>query len=188
MARATAGALTPDGRLVAAGVACVGGRGAQCVGGSPRLALARYLGGGDPTREPRPTPGPGPAPAPPGVQTAPFAALTFPDARGIRAFRVRIRVACLRDRPCRGTLRVRTQRAYRPARRPNGRRRAPRVVTLARTSVRVPSGRSRDVTLRLLRTGRTLVRDRRRVPVRVSLRAGGKGGAEVGRLATLAAR
>ncbi|CAA9526093.1 MAG: hypothetical protein AVDCRST_MAG30-3392, partial [uncultured Solirubrobacteraceae bacterium] len=41
-ARATAGAQTPDGRLVAAGIACVGGSGAQCAGGSPRLALARY--------------------------------------------------------------------------------------------------------------------------------------------------
>src|SRR5215210_5464210 len=45
VARATALVRQPDGRLVAAGIACAGGSGPQCAGGTARLALARYLGG-----------------------------------------------------------------------------------------------------------------------------------------------
>jgi uncharacterized delta-60 repeat protein len=42
-ARATAIARQPDGKLVVAGIACSSGSGAQCSGGTARLALARYL-------------------------------------------------------------------------------------------------------------------------------------------------
>ena len=45
VARATALAIQADGKLVAAGIACASGSGAQCSGGTSRLALARYLGG-----------------------------------------------------------------------------------------------------------------------------------------------
>ena len=43
-ARATAIARQADGKLVVAGIACSSGSGAQCSGGTARLALARYLG------------------------------------------------------------------------------------------------------------------------------------------------
>lgn len=184
MARATAGALTADGRLVAAGVACVGGRGAQCAGGSPRLALARYLGGGEPAREPRPAPSPAPPRPPPPVQKAPFAALSFPANRPSRRYRIRVRVACLRTRPCAGTLRARTQRPQRLGARRRGTRRRPRYVTLATRPVRVPAGASRDLTLKLTRTGRTLVRRLGRVRARISLRTPGST-EQVGRSATI---
>ena len=42
-ARATAIARQADGKLVVAGIACSSGSGAQCSGGTARLALARYL-------------------------------------------------------------------------------------------------------------------------------------------------
>ena len=42
-ARATAIARQADGKLVVAGIACSSGSGAQCTGGTARLALARYL-------------------------------------------------------------------------------------------------------------------------------------------------
>ena len=45
IARATALARQADGKLVVAGIACAGGSGPQCSGGTARLALARYLGG-----------------------------------------------------------------------------------------------------------------------------------------------
>ncbi len=45
IARATALARQADGKLVVAGIACAGGSGPQCGGGTARLALARYLGG-----------------------------------------------------------------------------------------------------------------------------------------------
>jgi len=45
VARATALARQPDGKLVAAGIACASGSGPQCSGGTARLALARYEGG-----------------------------------------------------------------------------------------------------------------------------------------------
>jgi len=163
-ARATAGAQAPEGSLVAAGIACVGGAGAQCNGGSPRLALARYLGGtvpaagGDP-----PPPPPPPEGGVLGVQSAPFAALSFPTRPLTRAFRIRIRVDCLQRTTCAGRLVVRTQRAYRRAHRSRAR------VTVARTYLRVPGGRSQELTLRLRRTGRGLVRSLGTVPVTVTV-------------------
>ncbi|HEX8105659.1 MAG TPA: hypothetical protein VF533_23790, partial [Solirubrobacteraceae bacterium] len=139
MARATAGALTPDGRLVAAGVACAGGgHGAQCEGGAPRLALARFQGGGDP----RPLQPP-PARAP--IQLAPWVAVTFPARAPRRPLHIRLRVECLQAVRCAVRLKVRTR----------GRR---RTEWLARGRVRVPAGGARTVTLRLLRTARHLVR------------------------------
>ena len=45
IARATALARQADGKLVVAGIACAGGSGPQCGGGTARLALARYVGG-----------------------------------------------------------------------------------------------------------------------------------------------
>lgn len=186
MTRATAGALTPDGRLVAAGIACVGGSGAQCADGSPRLALARYLGGS----------APGDAPGAPasggvlGVQSTPFAALEFPTGRLGRASTIRIRVECLQRADCNGRLEVRTRATYRLAPRPGGGDRGRRRVTIARGVVRVPAGRSRLLRLRIRRTGRALVRRLGRVPVRVTLheRAPRAVRRDVARDATLVAR
>lgn len=161
-ARATAGAVTPDGRLVAAGIACVGGSGAQCTNGSPRLALARYLGGT--VAAPPPPPAGGVL----GVQSAPFAALAFPAGKLGPAFTIRIRVECLQRADCNGRLEVRTRDPYRLAPR-GGRSRGTRRVTIARAPIRVPAGSSRVVRLRIQRTGRALVRRLGRVPVRVTV-------------------
>jgi uncharacterized delta-60 repeat protein len=49
IARATAGALQPSGDLVTVGLACVGGTGARCQGGSARLLLARQAADEDRT-------------------------------------------------------------------------------------------------------------------------------------------
>lgn len=62
VARATAGALLPDGRLTVTGIGCLDGTQATCQGGTPVLLVARYLA--DP-----PPPAPTPAPPPPARDT-----------------------------------------------------------------------------------------------------------------------
>jgi uncharacterized delta-60 repeat protein len=59
VARATAGVVDADGRLLATGIGCLDGEGAQCDNGTVHLTLARYLG--DP-----------PAPAPAEPRTPPI--------------------------------------------------------------------------------------------------------------------
>lgn len=140
-ARATAGAIAPDGGVIAAGIACVGGSGAQCAGGSPRLALARYAGNGRPATEAE-----HPAGAQRGVQQAPFVALSFPAGRAPR-FGVRVGLACLQTTACSVRLSVRRLGA-----------RGARAVRLASGAAQVGSGRTRTVTLRLRRAARALLR------------------------------
>ena len=67
IARATALARQADGKLVVAGIACAGGSGPQCGGGTARLALARYQGGD--AAPPGPPPGDG-APTAPATASA----------------------------------------------------------------------------------------------------------------------
>ena len=107
VARATALARQPDGKLVAAGIACASGSGPQCAGGTARLALARYTV----------APGPGPAAPPAGgtppggaarPRTAPFVSL--PSRLRARRGRVRVRVRCLQAVRCRGRLTLRRLR------------------------------------------------------------------------------
>jgi uncharacterized delta-60 repeat protein len=102
VARATAIARQPDGRVLVTGLVCAGGSGAQCSGGTARLALARYLGD------------PGPGPAPPGTLPPTVAApaiVKLPTALRARRGRVRVRVTCRLNRSCQGTLALRRLRS-----------------------------------------------------------------------------
>jgi uncharacterized delta-60 repeat protein len=111
VARATALALQADGKLVAAGIACVAGSGAQCGGGTARLALARYQGGD--AAAPGPSgPGAGTPPAGGGTpRRAPFVSL--PGRVRARHGRVKIRVRCRQAKRCRGRLSLRRLRTGR---------------------------------------------------------------------------
>ncbi len=174
-ARATAGAVAPDGGLIAAGVACRGGQGAQCAGGSPHLALARYVGGG-------PLAGAGQ-----GLRASPFVAMSFPTRPvRLRPAAVRVRVTCLQPETCRARMAVRTRNAVRLP----GAKRRRRVFTLAAGSVSVAAGATREVRLRLGRTARRLVRRPGRLRIRVTARGRGADGAarSASRSTTLTAR
>jgi uncharacterized delta-60 repeat protein len=100
-ARATAIARQADGKLVVAGIACTSGSGAQCSGGTARLALARYLVA------------PATAP-PPGGGTPPPAArkkfVTLPARLTVRRGVVRVRVRCVQAKRCKGKLSLRRLR------------------------------------------------------------------------------
>jgi uncharacterized delta-60 repeat protein len=99
VARATAIARQPDGRVLVAGLVCdPQGRGAQCSGGTARLALARYLA------DPVPGPAP-PGPSPPTMAVP--AIVKLPTVLRARRGRVRVRVTCRQARSCRGTLTLR---------------------------------------------------------------------------------
>ena len=150
-ARATAVVSQPDGRLLAAGLVCAqGGSGAQCAGGTARLALARYLG------DAAPAPGAGAAPGPaapaPGAAAPPFIGL--PSVLRARRGRVRVQVRCLQSRSCRGILSLRRLRSR------------GRTVLLASRRVSIRARRSATVTLRLRRG----LGDARRIRTRLSFR------------------
>jgi uncharacterized delta-60 repeat protein len=93
-ARAIAIARQADGKLVVAGIACSSGSGAQCSGGTARLALARYLAA--------------PAAAPPPSGTQPPVAkrkfVTLPGRLTVRRGVVRVRVRCVQAKRCKGKL------------------------------------------------------------------------------------
>lgn len=151
VARATAVARQPDGRLLAAGLVCAqGGSGAQCGGGTARLALARYLGDAGPA----PGAGAGPMPAAPAPRRAAPAFVGLPSTLRARRGRVRVRIRCLQSRRCRGVVSLRRVRAR------------GRSLLLGRRSVSIPARRSATVTVRLRRgLGRA-----RRIRTRVSFR------------------
>ncbi len=172
VARATAMARQADGKLVVAGIACAGGRGPQCGGGTARLALARYLGGDAPPPGP-----PGVIGTPPGTQppsrSAPFVGL--PARLRARKGRVRVRVRCLQARRCRGKLSLRRLRARRsslllgsrtvsvPARRSR---------TYSVKVRRARMGRARRLRVRIVFSGRDAAGELRRVTRTVTLRRG----------------
>lgn len=80
VARGTAGALLPDGRLLVTGVGCQGGSGSSCTGGTAVLLIARYLS------DPPPAPAPPGSPPPPAVDTrAPFARFVGLSSKARRA-------------------------------------------------------------------------------------------------------
>jgi hypothetical protein len=145
VARATAIARQPDGRLLAAGLVCAGGSGAQCSGGTARLALARYLGDSAPAAPP--------ATGPPAVATTP-ALVGLPTVLRARRGRVRVRVRCLQARTCRGRLTLRRLRSR------------GRTLLLASRTVTVRARRSKTFTLKLRRS---LGRDKR-IRARLSFR------------------
>jgi hypothetical protein len=99
---------------------------------------------------------------------------------------MRVRLECLQARACRSRVVIRTRGAWRL---PGGRR-GRRPLTLARGRVVVPAGGSRDVVLRLLRSGRKLARRAGRVPVWVQVHGRGADGrrAYTARAATIVVR
>src|SRR4051812_42386401 len=105
-ARATAIARQADGKLLVAGIACSSGSGAQCSGGTARLALARYLV----------TPA---AAAPPGGGTQPPVTknkfVTLPGRLTVRRGVVRVRVRCVQTKRCKGKLSLQRLRKGRTA-------------------------------------------------------------------------
>ena len=106
-ARATAIARQADGKLVVAGIACSSGSGAQCSGGTARLALARYLV----APSPAPPPGGGTPPRP--RQEAKFVSL--PARLTVHRGVVRVRVRCVQAKRCKGKLSLRRLRKGRKA-------------------------------------------------------------------------
>jgi uncharacterized delta-60 repeat protein len=101
-ARATAIARQADGKLVVAGIACISGSGAQCSGGTARLALARY----QVTASPGPPPGGGTLPAT--VKKPKFVSL--PSRLTVHRGVVRVRVRCMQAKRCKGKLSLRRLR------------------------------------------------------------------------------
>jgi len=105
-ARATAIARQADGKLVVAGIACSSGGGAQCTGGSARLALARYLAA------PATAPPPGGGTQPP-VTKKKF--VTLPGRLTVHRGVVRVKVRCVQAKRCKGKLSLRRLRKGRKA-------------------------------------------------------------------------
>ncbi len=104
--RATAIARQADGKLVVAGIACSSGSGAQCSGGTARLALARYL------VAPSLAPPPGGTP-PPVTLKKKF--VTLPSRLTVHRGVVRVKVRCVQAKRCKGKLSLRRLRKGRSA-------------------------------------------------------------------------
>jgi uncharacterized delta-60 repeat protein len=102
MARATALARQADGKLLVAGIACASGSGAQCSGGTARLALARYEVSG--------TAGAPAAPGTPPATTVNAKFVSLPSRLTVHRGKVRVRVRCLQAKRCRGKLSLRRLR------------------------------------------------------------------------------
>jgi len=170
VARATALARQPDGKLVAAGITCASGSGPQCGGGTARLALARYQGGD--------------AAGPPGANgivpntgssppSRPFVSLParLNAARG----RVKVRVRCLQAARCRGKLSLRRLRTRKSSLLLGSRTvsiRARRAQTFTVKLRRKRLGGQRRLRVRIEFAGRDAAGARRKVTRRVTLRRG----------------
>jgi hypothetical protein len=171
VARATALARQADGKLVVAGIACAGGSGPQCGGGTARLALARYLGG-DAAAGPPPAGGvlDGTGGSP---RAAPFVRL--PTRLNARNGRVKVRVRCLQAKRCRGKLSLRRLRSKRRSLLIGSRTvsiRAKRAATVTVKLRRKRLGSSRRLRVRIEFAGRDAAGAKRRVTRRVTLRRG----------------
>ena len=178
IARASAAARLPDGRVIAVGVACAVAA-PDCAGGVPRLAVARYVARPPeaPPERPAPLPPPpGAAPARPSpaglpelprpVAPARFATVVGPrtlvaDRRG----RVKVAVRCAQPGGCRVRLALET--------RGRGDR-----VGLAGRRATLPAGASRTLTLRLTGAGGRLLRRSAILPARLTLSGRDTRGAE----------
>jgi hypothetical protein len=170
VARATALVRQPDGKLVAAGIACASGGGPQCTGGTARLALARYQGGE--AAGPPATGG-----VPPGTgrssRNRPFVSL--PSRLTARRGRARVRVRCLQAARCRGKLSLRRLRTRKASRLVGSRTvsvRARRARTYTVTLRRTRLGSSRTLRVRIEFSGRDATGTQRTVTRRVTLRRG----------------
>jgi uncharacterized delta-60 repeat protein len=129
-ARATAIARQADGKLVVAGIACSSGSGAQCSGGTARLALARYLVA------------PAAAPPPGGGTRAPVTKkkfVTLPGRLTVDRGVVRVRVRCVQSRRCKGKLSLRRLRQGRTA------------LLLGSTTATVKARRTRTIVVKVRR-------------------------------------
>ena len=100
-ARATAIARQADGKLVVAGIACSSGSGAQCSGGTARLALARYLVAPRRRR---------PRAAARRRRSRSEKFVTLPARLTVRRGVVRVRVRCVQAKRCKGKLSLRRLR------------------------------------------------------------------------------
>ena len=133
VARATALARQPDGKLVVAGIVCASGSGMQCEGGTARLALARYeiapgAGGA----------GPGGGALPAGSDAKPRF-VSLPSKLTARRGKTRVKVRCLQAERCRGTLTLRRLRTGK------------RSVLLGSKRASIPARRTRMVVVKLRR-------------------------------------
>jgi uncharacterized delta-60 repeat protein len=166
MARATAIAQQPDGKLVVAGIACTSGRGAQCSGGTARLVLARYD-----VAASAGSPGGGP-PAGSGKQPAArFVAL--PSRLTVRKGKVRVRVRCLQGARCKGTLTLRRLRGKKRSLLLGSKRatiKAHRTRTIVLTVRRKRLDRHRRSKVRMAFVGRDATGAKRRIERRVVLK------------------
>ena len=170
VARATALARQPDGKLVAAGIACASGSGPQCGGGTARLALARYQGG-DAAGAPGANgnlPSTGSSP-----RSAPFVSL--PSRLNASRGRTKVRVRCLQATRCRGKLILRRLRTRKSSLllgsrtvSIRGRRAQTFTVKLRRRRV----GKQRRLRVRIEFAGRDAAGAKRKVTRRVTLRRG----------------
>ena len=84
-----------------AGIACSSGSGAQCSGGTARLALARYLAA------PSAAPPPGGGTQPPATRKT---FVTLPARLTVQRGVVRVRVRCVQTKRCKGKLSLRRLR------------------------------------------------------------------------------
>ena len=168
MARATAIAQQADGKVVVAGIACAAGSGAQCSGGTARLALARYEVAGSP-----PGGGGGGAPPPGTGQTQDARFVALPSRLTLRKGRVRVRVRCLQAARCKGKLallRLRSGRSSLLLGSKTASIKAHRSRTIAVKVRRKRLDRHRVSRARIEFTGRDAGGKRRTVVRRVSLR------------------
>jgi hypothetical protein len=170
VARATALARQPDGKLVAAGIACASGGGPQCAGGTARLALARYQGGeavGPPASVGVPSSS-GSSP-----RSRPFVSL--PSRLTARRGRAKVRVRCLQAARCRGRLSLRRLRTGKASRLLGSRTvsvRARRARTYTVKLRRPRLGSSRKLRVRIEFSGRDATGTQRKVTRKVALRRG----------------
>ncbi len=171
IARATALARQADGKLVVAGIACVGGSGPQCGGGTARLALARYVGGD--AAPPGSPPGSGPG-GPGGTpRAAPFVRL--PTRLTARSGRTNVRLRCLQAKRCRGKLSLRRLRTKRSSLLLGSRTislRAKRAANFTLTLRRKRLGSSRKLRVRIEFAGRDAAGAKRKVTRKATLRRG----------------
>ena len=169
--RATALARQADGKLVVAGIACAGGSGPQCGGGTARLALARYQGG-DAAAAAAPAGGvPGGNGRSPGA--APFVRL--PARLSARRGKVKVRLRCLQAERCRGKLSLRRLRSKRSSLLIGSRKvsiRAKRAATVTVKLRRKRLGSSRKLRVRIEFAGRDAAGVKRKVTRKVTLRRG----------------
>jgi uncharacterized delta-60 repeat protein len=131
MVRATAIARQADGKLIVAGIACTSGSGAQCSGGTARLALARY--------EVSASPPTGPGTPPPATKEGKAKFVSLPSRLTVHKGKVHVRMRCLQAKRCKGKLTLRRLRSHRSA------------LLLGSHSASLPAHRTRTIVVKVRR-------------------------------------